>query len=321
MARTAVLLAAFARLLLPAELANLRGEPVSGAALFQGRVYTWGRRALVWTLDGSKPRALVRAGRFAEGGCVYDFNGDGLPDLVLTEAGPNPALVWFEAPRFRRRVIETGIEAHEVLGAELLGERGVLVIQRRLQVRYFTARGVKRDLYSFYTPSDQGGLALDDVDGDGRPDILAGNYWIQSPERFELPWRLFAINTWSEEKLSAMSAFALAGRSLVIAQADRKSARLARFEKPAGPAQPWPATRLDGQLDLDEPHSVIARGDEVYAAERAGAGRVIVFRNGASEVLASGVHARFAWADQNGLLLLTKGAIFRLSVPEAKSSR
>ena len=38
-----------------------------------------------------------------------------------------------------------------------------------------------REIYSIYTPSQQTGLSMRDIDGDGRIDILCGNYWIQKP--------------------------------------------------------------------------------------------------------------------------------------------
>lgn len=311
---------------------GIAGAALTGSTQAVGRIVTWGRRVVSWPLDRSSPRVLVRdAGSrvFGEGGAVFDMNGDGQPDIVLTETSPaqtfpSKTLVWFEAPRGRRpnwtrHVMETGIDAHEILGATLFGRRGALLIQRRNQVRFYTADGGKRDIYSFYTPSDQGGLALHDVDGDGRPDIIAGNYWIQAPESYELPWRLFAINTWSEEKLSAMSALAVAGPGLMIAQAERTGARLAWFEKPADPRQLWRATRLEGSLDLEEPHSVAIAGDTAYVAERAGLGRLIAFRNFTPTIVAPGIFARFAWMDRSGLVLLTKDAILRVA-PGAKNS-
>ena len=34
-----------------------------------------------------------------------------------------------------------------------------------------------------------------DVDGDDRVEFLRGNYWIQTPNEFDLPWRIFAIHS------------------------------------------------------------------------------------------------------------------------------
>jgi hypothetical protein len=84
------------------------------------------------------------------------------------------------------------VDAPDILPATLLGHRGVLLIHKRMQVRFYeipadpTARWPSQDVYSFYSPSHQGGLRMADIDGDGLPDILAGMYWIRSPESFEL---------------------------------------------------------------------------------------------------------------------------------------
>ncbi len=62
------------------------------------------------------------------------------------------------------------------------------------------------ELYTIYTPSTEGGLVISDIDGDGLPDLLCGNYWMKSPTAFELPWREFAIDTWNEEEGSGDAA-------------------------------------------------------------------------------------------------------------------
>ena len=125
-----------------------------------------------------------------EGGCLFDADGDGQPDLVASEPG---ALVWFRFPDGARHVIDTGADSPDIIPAVLLGRRGVLLIHKHAQVRFYepgrdpAAPWHATDLYSIYTPSWQGGLRLADIDRDGRTDILCGNYWIRSPERWELP--------------------------------------------------------------------------------------------------------------------------------------
>jgi hypothetical protein len=277
---------------------------------------------------------------FLEGGCLLDVDGDGQSDLIVNEATASNeglasraidpsrrALVWIDLAHRRRHLIDTGVDAPDVIPATLFGRRGIVLIHRRNQVRFYeipkdpSARWPSRDIYSFYTPSDQGGLLLTDVDGDGLPDIIAGNYWIESPKNFDLPWRLFAIDTWSETQHSAMQRLALAdlwrsgARNLIALQRDMPAARLAWFEKPADPKQLWNEYGIEENcknglglgLKLNRAHSLdIAdfNGDgwpDVLVAESAGAGRLIIFENRfsgrfAPRVITQGVPIHYAGA-------------------------
>ena len=72
---------------------------------------------------------------------------------------------------------------------------------------------------------------------DGHPDILRGNYWIQSPERVRAALRLFAIRVWAEERFSGMvtlhgDLFGTAMPTWSSTSPKCRGARYAWFEKP-----------------------------------------------------------------------------------------
>ncbi|HWQ56554.1 MAG TPA: VCBS repeat-containing protein [Bryobacteraceae bacterium] len=303
------------------------GKAVNGIAIEGPALYTWGERLAVRQLPDGAPRVLRGPGPLlGEGAAVFDIDRDGTADVAALETGG--ALVWFNGRDGTRHTIDTGVVTRDVIPAALFGRRGILLIHKHQQVRFYAiprdpARPwpPPRDIYSIYTPSRQGGLLLADIDRDGRPDILCGNYWIRSPHSYDLPWRLFAINTWTEEENSALLRLAWNGATLVAAQRERSPARLAWFERHRDVREQWPQHSLDDGLKLANLNSAELAdfdGDghaDILVAENAAPGRVMVFRNGTGEVIARGepvVRAVTADVNRDGrpdVVLLRKYAI------------
>jgi hypothetical protein len=280
---------------------------IRGAAVERDALYTWGDEVRRWDLPGLRSTVLARGG-FGEGGCLADMNGDGANDVVLQEGARLGLLVWFEAPKWIRHVLDREIEMHDCIAATLLGHRGFLMIHRYSQVRFYEP-GAVRDIYSIYTPSRQGGLALADIDVDGRTDILCGNYWIQSPASFDLPWRLFAINTINESEAAALFRLGWSG-FLAASQGELNPGRVVLFHKPANVREQWRATVL--AEDLAYPHALLVRDGEILAGENNGRGsRLFRFTpKGQRTLLQTGAAAHTLLAVPGGTIAVGPHAIY-----------
>jgi hypothetical protein len=288
---------------------------IRGAWLEGDRLYLWGNGVFAMDVAGGRATRLAE-GDFGPAGCVWKSG------LILASGDE---LVRLAAPRYApAERIDSGVDAADCLPARILGREGVLVAHRGLQVRHYTApegaggaRWPYREIYSFYTASYQAGLIQADVDGNGRPDLFCGNYWIQSPRAYELPWRLFAINTWNEEPESARVRLARMGRSLVAAQGAMAPGRLAVFDPPTDPRRLWRETRLE---TLRRPAALAAGADFFVVGENAGPeSRLLHWKRTVGDFRARLIHhgAPFThvWIEPGGVLALGPGGLMRFTGP------
>lgn len=174
------------------------------------------------------------------------------------------------------------------------------------QVRFYEAPGKYQEIYSFYTPSQQTGLLMADVDGDRLPDLFCGNYWIRSPAKFQLPWRLFAINIRHEQPRSASMRLVLRGRELFAAQGHLEDGSLFKYTPGEEPRQLWKEQLL--ATGLHQPHAMAGGAGGLVIGENNGPGsRLFEVRDGEhleQIAVTAGVHTAFI----AGGRILTVGA-------------
>jgi hypothetical protein len=290
----------------------LPGDGIAGFAVDGDTLFTWGENVYRIDLRNGK-RERIAEGRFAEGGCVLDAG------LVLNVVSP-PELIWLRLADRKRFVVDTGVDTRDVIAADLLGHHGVLLIHKKQQVRFYDLVSPMQngwpetELYTIYTPSTEGGLVIADIDGDGLPDLLCGNYWMKSPTVFELPWREFAIDTWNEEEGSAMLRLAWREPLRVAAQRDMRPARVAWFVRPADPKQLWTQHDL---ASLQGVGGIKLIDNDLFILERDPPGRVLRFRRQGpgfgppKELIRTNLGVGLASLTGNLLLILEK---FRISL-------
>jgi hypothetical protein len=252
------LFAAFALTIAPA-VAEIRG-----AALVEHPhpgVLTWGTELKFWPLAGGPPTVLKKGTDFGPGGCVADVDGDGQDDLMVQERLGSGAFLWLRAPKWEPRIIERETEFRDCLPFEFDGHKGVLIPHINAQLRLYEypkqrdGKWVYSEIYSIYTASKQGGLLSFDVDGDGLTDLFIGNYWMRNPGKWELPWRLFNMNTFFDQPDSALARQAVYQRpgrakpDLLWAESEGAPARFALLERPADEKQAWPAQMIEPAPD------------------------------------------------------------------------
>ncbi len=283
-------------------LAVVAGENMRGAAVRNNSLYTWGESLLQWNLPGGARHFLSASknGGFGEGGCV-DGNG-----AVFLQDGPVAGPLIAVAQNGSRTQLDRRVEMHDCIATELLGHRGVLITDHYGQVRFYEAQGVYQEVYSFYTPSRQAGLLLSDIDGDGLKDILCGNYWIRSPKEFNLPWRLFAINTRHQNLESATMRLVLQRNQVLAAQGHTSDGLLLRYTPPSDPTQLWKEEVVASGLHFA--HALVLSPFGIVAGENSGAGsRLMLLRDdGRLEQIGitNGIHTAFAIGDR----ILTVGS-------------
>jgi hypothetical protein len=240
-----------------------------------GRLPAWGLHLVRRCADGSWRRHLIddTYSQLEAGGALVDITGDGRLDFVAGGDWKCDLLHWWQCPSdpTQRWVCRTilrmpGMQSHDQLAADIDGDG-------RPEL-YFWNQG-SRTLFTIPIPSDpfpspwpgacaiatdvaEEGLLAADIDGDGRPELLAGQSWYRRTANGAWERHVFAEGFVSP-RLAAADFDADGKLEIILSEGDaswngRPFARLARFFRPDDPTARWPFEILHDRL-LD-PHSL-----------------------------------------------------------------
>ncbi|MBI3463003.1 MAG: VCBS repeat-containing protein [Planctomycetes bacterium] len=276
-------------------LARLGSEHLAHAICRRGakgeRIVAWGERILEWQPVGpgqAREVVPVKPGlAYSNGGCSLDLDGDGVDELVVARGegrwGRNPELLWFQEGSGRDTWVEHAVERlpgapkdapHDIEPISFViasGERvpGVAVLVSRRQLLWYeipnppTNPWRRREIGVFPGKEQHSGLAVGDVAGRGRPDVVCGMFWAECPaDPTAEPWKLHRYGRWDDGGWGGMAKVALAdldgdGRQEIVAsEAEIPQARLSVFQRSASdPDAPWNEVSVD--RDLYCPHSLV----------------------------------------------------------------
>ncbi len=228
-----------------------------------------GEKNIVWYEYPSWNRHTIGTANFEAGGVMLDISGNGLPDLVAgNPAGLNDgkALLWFENSGdpgkewCMRSICEDFKKYHHQAAGDIDGDgRPEILFLSQLAgvLGYYNipedprqAPWPKKYLHIISTDVEHiEGLAIADIDGDGRMEVIAGPYWFKYNDG---RWKRNTIDASMEKICVAVGDINNDGKpEVVLSEGESHAGRLAWY----GNAPKFDVKRVLNE-ELFHPHSL-----------------------------------------------------------------
>lgn len=257
----------------------------------KGYIASWGDRIVEWEMKpGAEMREVypkVEGELYSNGGTVMDVDGDGADELIVARSlSPDhrqPTLHWYdEKPEQQTWIAHKLIhidggsftDPHDIQpfyfqNADGRKMKGVIfnIARKQLHLLLIPENPEKEWPHvligNFDTQVQQSGMQIADMNQDGHPDIVSGQFWIECPQDpRQGRWTFHRFCEWKGNGFEGMTKHAVADLNqdgtdeIILTEAEIPDARLAIYQRqPNSPQKLWNEQIIDHTLYC--PHSLV----------------------------------------------------------------